>query len=277
MTMRGPAQLGGSVQVATPGDIPRVLAELSRVLQECGVSDVGGVRGSNSYDGSQWSGVNVVRGPLNSSGNRNGYPQQILRCTRMGTNPLGGMASVHVQVTDDEGIEIGGDAPNTRVVMDLKWQSGRGGGEAQVDITRGSVFTIGAADTITAHARIIPAVDTTFYPGPFHKRVEATVCWGGGINPKAALGTSEGITALAAVATARVAIPSQAEGVMAVTDDPANYGTLLVNFYRAAAGGRAFGAFNPYGNVTPVVSGAEFVDFTATLNCQIIPIWVLHL
>ncbi len=211
------------------------------------------------------------------TGDRAGIPAAILNCRRIGSTPLGGMASVHVHVTDDSAIESA-QPPNSRIVMDLKWQSGRGGGEAQVDIQRGSVFTVGAADTITATARIIPANDTQFFPPPTHKRVEATVCWGGSINPKNALGTSEGVSVSAGNVSARLPIPPQAEALMVVTDDPAGYATLEATFWRSAAGGaRAYAAFNPFANTIPIVAGAEYVTFTTVATAIIYPIWVLHL
>ncbi len=273
--MRAPGQLQNPMERVER--IAHAMEELSRVLKECNISDTGGVRGSTVYDGTQWSGVGDVRGPSGAgTGSRDGIPTQILNCRRMGSTPLGGMASVHVQVTDTEAIESG-NTPNARIVMDVAWQSGRGGGEAQVDIQRGSVFTVGGADTITASARIIPAHDGTFYPPETHKRVEASVCWGGGINPKNALGTSEGVTLGAGGVSARLPIPRQAESLMVVTDDPAGYGTLEVAFFRGAAGARGFAALNPFSNTVPIVSGAEYIVITTVNACIAYPIWFLHL
>lgn len=253
------------------------LSELSRVLKECGISDVGGVRGTTAYDGTQWSGLaKVVRAPPASGGDRSGKAADVLHCERVGSTPLGGMASIHVDVEDVPNEHA--SAPNQKLVLDISWNSGRGGGTARVDIDRGGVFTVGAADIVTAVARIIPATDAAFTPGN-HKRVEASVCWGGSISPKPALFTSEGITVNPAGTTARIAIPKQAASLMVITDDPANYGTLQARFYRETAFGGAPMAttLNPFANATPIVSGMEFVNFVTTGACVVTPVWILHL
>jgi hypothetical protein len=274
MTSRAPAPVH-----LTPVDrIERALANLARELRECGIGDVGGVRGTSVMDGSQWSGVNVVPSPPapapGLTPNREGTSANILNCKRVGSSPLGGMASIHVHVTDDSTAAREGP-PNCRLVMDITWQSGRGGGEAQVDITRGGVFTVGAADTITAKARIVPATDGSFTPGQ-DQRVEATVCWGGSISPKAALGTSEGQTLIALGTTSAIPIPRQAAGVMVVSTDPANYAGMLIEMFRDT-GTRCYAAFNPFGNMVPIVSGAQNIAITVVGACIVIPVWELHL
>lgn len=274
MTSRAPAPVH-----LTPADrLERALDNLAQQLRECGIGDVGGVRGTSVMDGSQWSGVGTVRSPpvvLAGAPNREGTATDILNCRRIGSTPLGGMASLHIHVSDATNV-VRESPPNCRLVMDLTWQSGRGGGQAQVDISRGGVFTLGAADIITGKARIIPAVDTAFRPGQ-DKRVEATVCWGGGISPKSAMGTSEGITCAAGVATTPIAIPAQAASMMIVSTDPANDAGMVAEWSRDAAGTRAYAVIGPYANMTPIVSGAEFVNFTTVANCVVIPVWELHL
>ena len=115
---------------------------------------------------------------------------------------LEGMASVHVDVFPGDLITANLATANAKVVLDVMWQTGRGGGTAVVEAQHGTVFTVGAATALTIKARYELYVQGAGVPLVVARpvRVEASARWHTSISPKAAR-RELGIVTAAGVAT----------------------------------------------------------------------------
>ena len=192
-----------------------------------------------------------------------------------GNNPPG-LAVVHVSVEDTLPLIGPAADPIQRVVMTVKWQGGRAGGSAEIDITRGAIFTVGGADVVSATARIVTAGPVPIKIGNA-KRVEATVTWAGSMAPRPAFGTSEAVILVAAVVSPPIPIPVGASKVITLTDTPAGAPGLTLRFISSAiAAPRViYEVLNPTLVATPIVSGAEFIRYIALVGQNVTPVWEL--
>jgi hypothetical protein len=173
-----------------------------------------------------------------------------------------GMATVHVSVKDARIDEEFRSGMNAKLVVDVAWQTQRGGGEATIDAQHGCVFTIGGVDSIEVSARLEKAIFADDFVGAVVKRVEAVVHWMTSVNPKSARYTFPGITLLAATASEWIRVPPQAESMLVFSDTPASLATLLAEFAMADSGASVlYRTVNPNANGT-ILDGADFVRFT---------------
>lgn len=212
----------------------------------------------------------------------NGQRVAVLRA-KLPQDMMTGLASVHVDCTDispeptyPQGVFI-----TQKIVLSVRWQTGQGGGDCEVDATRGTVFTVGGVHSLEIDARIVsPNADPAdpLVPGKA-KRIEAVVHWKGAINPKACFFTSPRVFLAAGVQSAPIEIPKQAASVIILTESPVDAPGLIARFkWSAQAGARTiYRTDNPLLNGTPVVAGAEFLTLQSLVDVTVTPTWELYL
>src|SRR5262249_46616897 len=208
-------------------------------------------------------------------------PVQVLKFSARDITPQGysGVASVHISSQD---VEVNTDSPNTprngMLLVDVAWQSGIGGGEATVDATQGTFFTIGGFSSIVLTARIVSADEDLPLTEWASKRVEATVNWGGSISPKNALMSLPSFTVNAMGTSGFKRIPSQASSMIALGTPATSYPGLLAQFAtRDAADSIKYAVLNPFANGAPIIHGVEFVRFISDQTIRVFPAFELWL
>lgn len=220
-----------------------------------------------ALDGTQNSGAADVR--------QNGARFGLLRSRR--TLAVPGMATVHTHVTQN--INLGGaDRGATKMVMDVRWKTAAGGGNALVDCTRGQVFTIGGADSVEIDVYAEPiATGGSLDDLAQVKRVEAVVHWSTSVQPKPCWFTGQSIALVAGVPSTPLPIPLQAKRLSVLQQTPAAFGTLLADFTRLPGAGRVYIGNDAAANQIEVAAGAEWYQIQSTMNETVIPLWELAL
>lgn len=191
--------------------------------------------------------------------------KQLLHVARRELMPNGyhGVASVHLW-SKDIAVTESAEA-NEQLVAEVSWQSGDGGGEEIiVDLTNGSVFTVNATTALNIRAFYRSSVEGVPVVGRATSRVEAAVAWYTSISPKAAKATQPGVAIGAAAQSAAIAIPQQAESMIALSPTSSQYPTLIADFFTSstAGAGSRYQVTNPFVNGVPIVQGVKFVRFT---------------
>lgn len=148
-----------------------------------------------------------------------------------------GLAAVHITAAP---LNPNGAIPanaNTKLIVNFRWQAGSGGGEIDVDGDHGMIFSVGAATSIVATARlesaqyaVAPLIGTTY-------SVEATVKWQTGGQPGPAQLTLGAMT-LNEDGSSGVWIrfPKQARTFTLMCNNNGGYGTLVGEYSRDAVG-----------------------------------------
>jgi hypothetical protein len=187
-----------------------------------------------------------------------------------------GPATVHVAVRDASSRALGRSVPNQRIVLSVDWETGRAGGEADVDITHGAVFTMNANVVINAKATFVSnmldreGLPVALVPGQ-DKHIEATVQWGGATFQPAYYPVG-GIPLVGATPSVALPIPKQARNVMVFNDTPGV--SVSLDFVEVP-----YGNLFPRGSIQPmpVVAGADTFKLTSSGNCNAIAIFELWL
>lgn len=169
---------------------------------------------------------------LNSS-----EPQQLLNIdlpSDLGTRREG-LATIHftaAPLSPDDPID---PTANSKVVINVKWQAGSGGGECDVDGDHGMIFAVGAATSIVATARFESAVtDAPLVIGTTYQ-LEATVKWLTSGRAGASRITLPSLVVGEAGATAWVRIPKMARDLSLMCSASAGYATLVGQYSRNGA------------------------------------------
>lgn len=212
--------------------------------------------------------------PLGCTRSRLDYPPQECR---------DGLGMVHVDVTDAELLDTGEEVPNAVLVLDLWWQTGDGGADGSaggqlnttpepliVDCTRGTLFAISATDALRVDARftssgpLLPDGSEPELIVGATKRVEATVKWGGSINPKKGYAVLPQITLAPDVASEWFRIPKQVRKAGVLTSDDSRITVMTAEFAREAnPGAIAITTVDPVTLLTPIVAGVEWMRVTS--------------
>lgn len=194
-----------------------------------------------------------------------------------------GIATVQLSVVDasDHLLTV---PTNQRVICDLEWQTGRGGGGAQIDATRGHVFSMVGGHVVNVYATLLsnrmdPVTGdlVPLVPGQ-DKHIEGVVQWGSTTFQPAYM-SSPRIALTAATPSIPILIPPQAARLVVFNDTPLAVVTAeLANadgtdvLYSADFNRTAGGA-----NKVPVVAGAETLILTPTIGCTALAMWELWL
>ena len=109
-------------------------------------------------------------------------------------NGYAGMATVHVWIEDAK--ESGEEQPpNSMLVAEISWQSGRGGGRQMVDLTRGHKLNVGGTSIINMQAWLVSAIEGVPIEIGLTKKVQATINWFGDAHALAQFSTPTQILA----------------------------------------------------------------------------------
>lgn len=187
----------------------------------------------------------------------------------------GGLVTVQVATMNNQAPLVGAVTPNQRVVLDVSWSLDGAGGRARIDATKGTQFTVGAADRVRVKASIESGDGGALVAGT-DKRVEATARWGGASSPARPFFSGPRTTVVGGVPSAAQEIPECARSITLLSDTPASLGAVTIEFLTASGGGvwyRETGRLLP----AQVASGAEFVRFTSAGGIILIPVWELWL
>lgn len=199
-----------------------------------------------------------------------GHPQQVLKISLKEVQPAGyhGLSSVHVFAADKTPAPFDINLPpNQMLLLDVSWQSGLAGGQATIDATRGTFFTVSGSAAITINARLVSSIEgEPIFPWS-SKLVEASVHWGTSISPKSAMVTTPTqLLAFPDFISDYIPIPQQATSMIALTSEPVFLPGLVANFFTSnlhpAEVALKYKTINPNANGTPIVHGVEFVRFT---------------
>jgi hypothetical protein len=239
-------------------------ARLFQALDNSGGDNPFGARPrpSNSAElGIGYSGVRTILAP--------GDKAQVLKITIRDIVPNGyyGMATIHVSVEDDQILPAQQTAPNTKVVGHVNYQSGGGGGDFDVDLTRGTVMAVGATSAINITCEFVatdgnPATPLIAFA---KKKIETTVSWGTSANPKAAIMTGDTVLLQPGIPSAFQKIPRQARDMILQGTNSAQFPAVTATFASTNLGGAGNikgDTLNPNANGTVIGDGFEFVQFT---------------
>lgn len=169
-----------------------------------------------------------------------------------------------------------------RLLAVLSWQTGASGGDADVDLTLGSVFSVAGPHAISVVARIV-AVDDDFAapanPGPALE-CEVSLQWNASGNTKPARMSGPRVLLVGGAGpTVPRPIPPRAESMLVLTDTfAAAAGLVLELQWSPVVGGLVQSqTVNPLLNGTPVTGGAGFYTLAAAAGQAVVPIWDLSL
>lgn len=243
--------------------------------------------------GARDSGTGIVlpnAAPVTILGHGKGLPQ-FTEDRGDGTDRVtmpGGVAVVHVSVRDNDNIANGpidpGVAYRQRLIFDVMWQNGNGGGSAQIDGTGGCIFSLGGVHAVQLTARLVdtdggvtgtndfaPPVLIGELPGPA-QIVEAVIFWKSAVQPKPTFMTSRRLSLLAGIPSAYVRIPAQAHSMIMATDTPASSNDVTAEFACSPAGAAPAmqRTLDPLVNGTVLKGGVNYVRFTAAMTNQIV-------
>jgi hypothetical protein len=209
-----------------------------------------------------FSGSGIVRGAQLGNNPFEGARKRVLNVRRPLMQQFGGcdgLCSVHVGVRDFEEPLPGPGRRNGMLMLSLSWGAGMGGGDALVDATQGSTFTVGASQAFSIDAFFMSAIVGDPLRAFIDKYVELSAHWGTSQNPIKAFSSLPGVGLVAGVPSAFFRIPSQARSMMAVSDVPAFLAGTVAEFAtEPAAGGIIYRTPNPLQG-TPIGHGVEFV------------------
>jgi hypothetical protein len=216
-------------------------------------------------------------------------PQQIQRVKVMTVAlPMdtknAGLATVHVSVSDASD-RVLTSPTNQRVILDVEWETGRGGGGAQIDATQGAVWTMAGGHVVNVYATLLaneadPATGELLPLVPGQDKVlEGAVQWGS-TTFQAAYMTSPRLAFVRAGKSAiGLPIPPQAARLQLVSDSA---GVTLTADLANADGtdviySADFNRLSGNANKVPVVAGAETLFIEASAACKALAIWELWL
>jgi len=206
------------------------------------------------------SGPRVVIGPEDN--------KQILNVALKEIVPQGyyGMATIHVAVSPVAIIPHAVDEfPNGVLIGHVHWQSGDGGGDEDVDLTRGGIITVGGTTALVIEAEFVP--NNTSPLIVFESvAVETTVSWETSADKDAAMTLPAEVLA-ANVAGQFYRIPRQARSMLALGAPAAAYATLIARFLVENVVGTpiAYEVPDPFRNGAPIRNGVNFVQFINTV------------
>lgn len=190
-----------------------------------------------------------------------------------------GMASVGIYIKDTTFITSAIHEQNYRILADISWQYGRGGGEATIDVTRGSTFTVSGADSI--NAKVYYAINDITLPftASRNKQVDCVVQWGGSVNPQKAMLSSEAIHIADTATSNPISIPKCARSMMLMGVPFASLASIVTRFQQDGGGRVQATVNNSFANGCPIGAGFELVSFTNNSggNIVVIPWWELWL
>lgn len=186
-----------------------------------------------------------------------------------------GMATIHIAAAPlNPGARLPASA-NSKLVVNVKWQAGSGGGEVDIDGDHGMIFTLGAATSIVATAQLesatfgAPIVVGTTYS------LEATVKWGAGGGPGPAQLTLPAMVIGEGGDTgAWLRVPRQARTLSVMCDNAAGYGVLVGMFSRDGAAAAVVETLTAPRD-EPVPGGAAFWRVRGRVGDLITPVWKL--
>jgi len=216
-------------------------------------------------------------------------PPQLIKRVKVMTIALpmdtknAGIATVQLSVIDASARVL--PAPtNQRVICDLEWQTGRGGGGAQIDATRGHVFSMVGGHVVNVYAtllsnRVNPATGALvpLVPGQ-DKHIECVVQWGSTTFQPAYM-SSPLIAVTRGINTIPLPIPPQARALVCFSSTAAAVLTAKL----ANADGTAilyeadFARTTGGANKVPVVAGAETLLLDTTVDTSALAVWELWL
>lgn len=192
--------------------------------------------------------------------------------------PEKGLASVSLNIKNIRTAASEQDY-NYRILCDLTWQAGNGGGEATIDIQRGGVFTVAGAESI--QAKVYYAIQDPRLPfvAPHYKQVDGVVRWHGSVNPEKAFMTDETVLIADGGTSTPVRIPLCARSMMVMASPFASLSGLTAEFLQRETGRVISTVTDPFSNGSPIAAGAEFVQFANTSGGNIImyPVYELWL
>lgn len=206
---------------------------------------------------------------------RTGSRVPILRTPRKSDKAIG-LATVSVNVSGED-VQAPNANTNAKLVLDVIWSSGRGGGRMLVDATAGSCFTLGAADAISIDGYLESSVDGETLVAERAERVEVAVCWGGSSNPKPAFYTSPTVALDGVNDSAYIAVPSQAKYLLALTRNPNMNASLTAVLTRTnlLAVRDTYRQLNPAATSVVVVHGSRFLRWSSTFAGEVTALWEL--
>lgn len=211
---------------------------------------------------------------------RTGQEVRVLTVNRPLADNFGGcdgIASVHVGVRDTGDVFMVGRT-NGMLQLTISWGAGRGGGDAVVDATQGTTFTVAATHALTIDAALVSAIEGLDLNAYVAKRVEVSVHWGTSFNPKPAYCSLPAVTLAAGVASSFYRIPKQARAMMLCSDDHARLAATTAEFScDSTATSIIYETIDPNANGTPIGHGVEFVRFTSPQTQLVTPKFELYL
>lgn len=190
-------------------------------------------------------------------------------CLTGGPNGRYGMATIHIDVYDDENATFDPIDGNAVLKCDVRYGTERGVGEFTTDITRGRILSVGGCDAVHLAAYLESAISGEPIRPFANKRVSATCSWATSAQAKEPMITTPTIQLVAidgvGVPSAYTKIPRQAQSVVIYTPTPALLGTLLLEFAHADAAGApvSYATLNPNANGTDICHGVEFFRMTS--------------
>lgn len=188
-----------------------------------------------------------------------------------------GLASVQVSTT--YGTKSGEGTPGGYLRLDVRWRTGAGGGQAYVDATAGTIFTIGGAEDVEVYGELVG--DVGGLNANWNRYVECVVSWGGSISPKAAYYSLPPVALTGGgAASSQMEIPPHASSLMVVASSAAAYPDLYVNFNRTQSGtpDTHYRIQNPFANGAPIVNGVRYFTLeSGVVTCNVIPVFELYL
>ncbi len=196
-----------------------------------------------------------------------------------------GLATVHVSCADIDGpIPVAGEeTQNAMVRLTIRWQSGCGGGEFEVDCTQGTMFTVGGSEVIGVTARLVSTIEGVPLVPWAAKRVEANVHWSGSTYGEAMMSlpsvTLVEIAEGSPLASPFQRIPLQAKSMIALGTSPALFPGLTAEFSTSddvSGTGVKYATLNPNANGTPIVHGVEFVRFRSDAAQTVFGVFELY-
>lgn len=216
-----------------------------------------------------------------AAANRSGARQvptdgtKVLLCRAVCKNN-NGLASIQVNLT--YGDLVGAAVPGRIPRLDVRWRTGGAGGQAYVDATAGTVFTVGGAETIEVYIEQFRAGGSATTAWEMY--AECIVSWGGSISPKAAYYSLPPVSLIGGGgASDQLEVPSQANSMIVLADNSNAYAGMIAKFSRdqSVTPTTHISVTNPFANGCPLVSGARYFTLESTVTCEAIPVFELYL
>lgn len=200
-----------------------------------------------------------------------GQSQQILNVRLPDILPSGcdGMATIHLTTTEHVPVTPIAGA-NSKLLVSASWQSGRGGGDVEVDGSEGMILTVAANTSVQLNGRLVPAVEGAILNVGSTYTCEAVVKWytsSGGGPARLALPSRP----IVAGVTTFFKIPALARNVTLHAVNNAAYATLHADLATSPAVGaiRYSTPNNP--DRWPIVNGVEWLRIVASVDTPAFP------